>query len=264
MAATARRQQGSFDLAAPIPDSTIDPARPDPLDLLGSPPEPVDLLPHFADYVEERRSRNLDTYIVCTGREGWGKSSLGLTAALELDPTLSPEDVIFTEQDYRRVYDPDAREQVYVFDEAGRLFFNRESMTRAQRLRIQEVMENRQMLNTYFLHLPQAKVLDKYMRGGRIELWFACKRQGVAMIRKLNYNAYEEKAYYPIKVDEHFWDPLEETYPSFAEEYYRLKDNKHTETFYSRQRESAKKRDEEAADEDHKEARRQAILDGDG
>lgn len=247
----------------PLPDtcpSWEEPYRPDPLDLLGDATLPMDLLPVLKDYVEQRRKRNQDTYIAVTGREGDGKSALGLTAALALDPDLNPEDVILDHADYARVYDPDSRDQVYVFDEAGRLFFNRRWQSKRQVALIQEVMENRQNRNVVFLHLPQFKVLDKYVREGRVPLWFACRRQGVAMIRKLRYNAWSEEAYYPVVVDEHYWDPLEISHPAFARSYYARKQGAHSRAFKKRAGQVREQREEEQTDLDFKEARRQAVL----
>lgn len=213
----------------------------------------VDLLPAFVDYVARRRARNLDTYVACTGREGWGKSALGLTAALAACPNLDPNDVILERSDYYRVYDPDARDQTYVFDEATRLFFNRRWNNKHQVALIQEVIENRQNRNLIFMHLPQFKTLDKYAREGRIDLWFACTAQGVAMVRKLAYNSYTEEAIYPIIVDEHRWVPLEESHPEFARVYYKRKADAHARNFHRRQAKNVE-------DDDYKDARRDVIL----
>lgn len=236
------------------------PVHPDPLDLLGSDPLPTDLLPYLVEYVEEMRARNQDVYIAVTGREGEGKSSLGLTGALELKPGLEASEVILDREDYYRVYDPDEKDEVYVFDEANRLLFNRDWNRRHQKALIKEIIENRKNRNVIFLHLPQLKTLDKYVREGRIDLWFACTSQGVAMVRKLSYNAYEEEAYYPIVIDEHRWEPLEVSYPEFAKAYYRRKDEKHSEAFHARKREVLRKEAEETVDREHRSAERQAIL----
>lgn len=233
---------------------------PDPLGLLGEQQLPPDILPEVVSYIQDRRERNLDTYIACTGREGWGKSSLGLTMALALDPDLDPNDVILEKKDYYRVYDPDKTEQVYVFDEAARLLFNRRWNDRHQIALIQEIIENRQAKNVIFLHLPQFKTLDKYAREGRIDLWFACTGQGIAMIRKLSYNSYSEEAYYPIIIDEHRWDPLEATHPRFAETYYARKSGAHSSAFKRRAAKNLEQDDDQATDQAFKEARKKAIL----
>lgn len=228
-----------------------EPIRPDPLDLLGTEPVPKDLLPYLVEFVEEQRAKNQDIYIAVSGREGKGKSSLGLTAAIELKKDLSPGEIILDRDDYYRVYDPDAKDEVYVFDEANRLLFNREWNDRHQRGLVQEVMENRKNRNVYFLHTPQVKTLDKYMREGRIDLWFACKAQGEAMVRKLDYNVYEEEAYYPIIIDDHFWAPLERSYPEFAEAYYARKDQAHSDAFHERKRENFARDKKESVDDEH-------------
>lgn len=236
------------------------PVRPAPLDVLGTDPVPTDLLPYLVDYVAEQRAKNQDIYIAVTGREGNGKSSLGLTAALELDSTLAAGDVIMDREDYYRVYDPDAKDEVYVFDEANRLLFNREWNDRHQRGLIKEIIENRKNRNVIFLHLPQLKTMDKYVREGRVDLWFACTGQGVAMVRKLSYNAYEEEAYYPVIIDEHRWEPLEVSHPEFARAYYRRKDEAHSEAFHERKRDIFAKEKEEKVDEDFSNAQKQAML----
>lgn len=247
---TRRPRRGSLDF---LEGETQ--VRPEPLDILGNTELPTGLLPYLVEMVEKRRANNLDTYIVCAGREGWGKSSLGLTGALAIDPDLDPEDIIFDEEDYYRVYDPSQNDQVYVFDEAGELFFNRDWNNSGQRGRIKDVIANRQNRDVVFLHLPQVKILDKYLREGRIHWWFACKEQGQAMIRELAYNAYEEKAYYPIKIDDHFWSPLEISHPEFAEVYYDRKEEKRIDNFEQRRREQRAKREEAKADTGHKNSR---------
>lgn len=219
-----------------------------------------DLLPYLAAYVQQRRDRNLDTYIAVSGREGWGKSSLALTAALHLEPDLDPDTVILDQEDYYEVYDPGARDGVYIFDEAARLFFNRNWNRRHQKALIQEVIENRQNRNVMFLVLPQFKSLDKYTREGRVDLWFACTGQGRAMIRQLQYNAYEEEAYYPIIVHDHTWDALEATHPEFARAYYRRKAQAHKAAFAERVRRNAAQDDKAEAREEYREARKKAIL----
>lgn len=234
--------------------------RPDPLDLRGTDELATDLLPYFRNYVEKRRQRNMDIYIACTGREGWGKSSLGLTALLHLYPDYSPNDVILDVDDYYRVYDPHEKDAVYVFDEANRLFFNRNWNERGQKSRIQEVMENRKNRNLIFLHTPQMKTLDKYAREGRIDLWFACMGQGKAMVRRLKYNSYLEEAYYPVRIQDHRWLPLELTHPEFAEAYYERKDDAHTSNFHQRKRENMAKRQEAKKETDYKLARKDRAM----
>lgn len=219
-----------------------------------------DVLPTFVDWVQARREQNQDTYVAVTGPEGWGKSSLGLQAALAADPDLSPGDVILDRDDYYRVYDPDATDQVYVFDEAARLLFNRNWNNRHQRALVQEVIENRQNRNLVFLHIPRFKILDKYAREGRIALWFACTAQGVAMVRRLDYDAYQEEARYPIVVDEHRWLPLEQTHPDFAATYYDRKRDAHSSKFHERRRQNLDQDASEAAEEAHKEAKRARVL----
>lgn len=184
----------------------------------------------------QRRRKNQDIWVVATGREGDGKSSLALSLALAVTPDLSPADVILDMDDYHRVYDPRARDQTYVLDEAGRILFNRNWNTKSQKNVIQEIMENRQNRNLFFLNLPQFKTLDKYAREGRISVWFGVIDQGVAMVRELVYNVYEEEAYYPIVLDRLYWDALEEQHPDFARVYYRRKHVAHVESFEERKR----------------------------
>lgn len=255
------------------PRSTLDsatvpgveaPPRPDPLDLRGTQDLAPDLLPWLEARIRERRARNLDTYIAVSGREGWGKSALGLQLLLHMQPDYDPHDVIFDKDDYYRVYDPDEKDSYYVFDEAGRLLFNRNWNRRDQKALIQEVMENRKNRNVILLHVPQFKVLDKYAREGRVLLRFSCTSQGQAMIRKLAYNAYAEEAYYPVTVQDHRWLPLEVTHPEFARVYYQRKDERHTSKFHERKRRIKQKQEESENEADYKEARRQRVMDKDG
>ena len=187
----------------------------------------VKFLPLFKRYVADRRRRELDCHVCHAGREGFGKSSMGIQMALAVDPHLKPEDVILTLEDWLRVYDPSQFRKVYVLDEAARIFFNREWAKGDQTDRVKELMENRQTQSLFFWHLPQFKSLDKYAREGRIDLRTSIYDQGHAMLRELRYDAYLEEASYPIVCDDLQWRPLKETHPEFAKVYYKRKEVAH-------------------------------------
>lgn len=188
----------------------------------------------FREYVEGRRRRNLDINVATTGREGSGKSSLAIQLALALETDLDPHDIILTYEDYYRVYDPDAKDRVYVFDEAARFAFNRTWNNREQVALIQEIIENRQARSCTFWNLPQFKSLDKYAREGRLDLWHGCYDQGKAMVRALAYDAYTEEAFYPVVIDDLGWPRLEDAYPTFAKVYFARKKKAHTAKFHER------------------------------
>lgn len=202
-----------------------------------------DLEAAFVDYVRERWYRNLDCYVVVTGREGFGKSTIGCTLGLAVDPDLSPQDVIFTQSDFSRVYDPEAEQRVYVLDEAGRILFNRQWNKRENKDLIQEIMENRQNRNLFILNLPQFKTLDKYTREGRIDLWVTVRDHNDAFLRQLSYDPWAEEAYYPVVVDQFGWHKLEDRYPEWAAEYYARKKQRHVESHAKRVEDTEKKRE---------------------
>lgn len=194
----------------------------------------VDLLEWATNTIEARRARNLDTYWVWYGPEGWGKSSGSLQVALALKPDLKPRDVIFDHEDYMRVYDPEARDKVYVFDEFGRLFFNRNWNSRKQRNLIQEVMENRANRNVYLLNGTRYKTLDNYMRDGRVELRTMLLDQGKALLQRQRYNAFTEESHYVPVFHAIHWSSLEEARPDWAPGYYKRKSERHAAAFHRR------------------------------
>lgn len=130
-----------------------------------------------------------DQVDLITGKEGSGKSVLGMHIARKLDPDFSLEQISFTQEQFKtRVQDAKPGD-VVMMDEAAEAMFAYEWMMRGQRDLVKSFLRFRIKRLKVILILPHQMLLNKQLRERRVHWWFdvyakAIDDRGYAQLRK--------------------------------------------------------------------------------
>ena len=130
-----------------------------------------------------------DQVSLITGREGCGKSALGLHIGRGLDPDLSVEQIAFTQQQFKNLVQETKPGGVVIMDEAAEAMFAHEWMERGQRELVKAFLTFRAKRLKTILILPHQMLLNKQLRERRVFWWIdvyakALDERGYAQIRK--------------------------------------------------------------------------------
>lgn len=109
------------------------------------------------------QKKDKDCVIAIDGREGVGKSWLGLQFCKYIDPTFNLERVVFTPEEFREaIYKANMGEAI-MFDEAFTGFSSRAALSRVNKTLISLMMQIRQKNLFIVIVLPTVFLLDKYI-----------------------------------------------------------------------------------------------------
>lgn len=167
-----------------------------------------------------------DQVSLLTGREGCGKSALGLHIGRGLDPDLSLENIAFTQEQFKNLVAEAKPGDVVIMDEAAEAMFAHEWMMRGQRELIKAFLTFRAKRLKTILILPHQMLLNKQLRERRVYWWLdvyakALDERGYAQIRKapLRENPWRTDIFWEgkftlrfpsfEKVDKRFWEEYE-------------------------------------------------------
>ena len=106
--------------------------------------------------------KNYDCFIVVSGREGEGKSTLAGQIAHYLDPTYNLDRCVFTGDQFHEAIHKSSKYQAIVFDEAHGALNAKETMTSFNKRLIQTFTEMRYRNLIVLLVLPSFHELGKY------------------------------------------------------------------------------------------------------
>lgn len=109
------------------------------------------------------QKKDKDCIIAIDGKEGTGKSTLGLQWCKYIDPTFDLSRVVFTPQEFREAIYKSKKGQAIMFDEAFTGFSSRAALSGINRTLISLMMQIRQKNLFIVIVLPTFFLLDKYI-----------------------------------------------------------------------------------------------------
>lgn len=113
--------------------------------------------------VKKAVRRDYDAFIVVTGREGFGKTTLAFQCAVWLDKTFNLDRVCFTAEQFMKAVDVAEKYQVVVFDEAMGYLASRGAMSKFNRALIKVMAEMRSKNLIIFICIPNFFELERYV-----------------------------------------------------------------------------------------------------
>lgn len=107
-----------------------------------------------------------DYFLVISGREGTGKSTLAIQIASTVDPTFCMERVCFKRQDFLKQLKSAKPGQAIIMDEGNMFFFSREAMTEENREMFKLFTMMRQLRLFIIICVPKYFSIDSGLRSG--------------------------------------------------------------------------------------------------
>lgn len=114
------------------------------------------------DCVKKDVRKDYDAFIIVTGREGYGKSTLASQMAMYLDPTYNIKRCAFTPEQFTQACEGAEKYQAVVFDETMGYLSARGAMSRFNRDLIKVMSEMRSKNLFVIICIPNFFELDKY------------------------------------------------------------------------------------------------------
>jgi len=138
------------------------------------------------DNLGKNLRKDYDCFLVVTGHERYGKSTLAFQMASYLDPTFNLDRVVFTAEPFHEAINKADKYQAIVFDEAHGALNSKETMTSLNRKLTQTFTEMGFRNLIVILVLPSFFELGKYAAIHRSNALFDVYRRG-------SFAAYDEK-----------------------------------------------------------------------
>lgn len=113
--------------------------------------------------IREVRKKDYDRFILLTGREGSGKTTLSLQIALYCDPTFNIDRVCFTPEDFLDAVENAEKYQAIVFDETMWGLGVRNVMSKMNKILIKVMSEMRSKNLFVFMNIPNFFMMDWYV-----------------------------------------------------------------------------------------------------
>lgn len=113
--------------------------------------------------IPELEKKDKDCVIAIDGKEGSGKSTLGLQWCKYVDPSFNLNRVVFTPEEFREAVYKAKKGEAIMFDEAFTGFSSRAALSGVNRTLISLMMQIRQKNLFIVIVLPTFFLLDKYI-----------------------------------------------------------------------------------------------------
>jgi hypothetical protein len=113
--------------------------------------------------IPDIKKRDKDCVIAIDGKEGGGKSTIGLQWCKYVDPTFNLSRVVFTPEEFREAIYKSEKYQAIMFDEAFTGFSSRAALSGVNKTLISLMMQIRQKNLFIVIVLPTVFLLDKYI-----------------------------------------------------------------------------------------------------
>ena len=160
------------------------------------------LVKNLEDIREKKIKQDYDWFQVISGREGSGKSTLGIQVCSFIDPTFNINQICMDTDEFVRVLKDSKKQQAVMLDEAGTVLYSREAMTNINRLLTKAFMVIRAKNLFVCIVLPSFFLLDSYIRNHRVNCliyinrrgnfkMFSSKRTKILSIKGMKYKSYD-------------------------------------------------------------------------
>lgn len=113
--------------------------------------------------IKDLQKNDKDCIIAIDGKEGSGKSTLGLQWCKYIDPSFNLSRVVFTPEEFREAIYNAKKGQAIMFDEAFTGFSSRAALSGVNRTLISLMMQIRQKNLFIVIILPTVFLLDRYI-----------------------------------------------------------------------------------------------------
>jgi len=120
------------------------------------------LVPQLED-IKKNVRKDYDGFILCVGREGFGKTTLSLQSAMYVDPTFNLDRVVFTAEQFLEAVEKAEKYQAIVFDETMGYLSSRNAMSSFNKALIKVMSEMRSKNLIVFLNIPNLFMMDWYV-----------------------------------------------------------------------------------------------------
>lgn len=171
------------------------------------------------DYIKKDVMKKYDAFLVVSGREGFGKSTLAAQIATYLDPTYCIERCCFTATQFEKAVNKAKKYDAIIFDETMGYLSSRGAMSHFNKKLIKIMSEMRSKQLFIILCIPNFFELDRYpalhRSTGLIHVYkrgyfmsFGYKKKQLLYLRGKKYYAYNVSADYHGRFPK--WFPLDE------------------------------------------------------
>jgi hypothetical protein len=113
--------------------------------------------------IPDLEKKDKDCVIAIDGKEGSGKSTLGLQWCKYIDPSFNLKRVVFTPEEFREAIYKEKKSEAIMFDEAFTGFSSRAALSGVNKTLISLMMQIRQKNLFIVIVLPTVFLLDKYI-----------------------------------------------------------------------------------------------------
>ncbi|MHA2019064.1 MAG: hypothetical protein ACTSXY_12420 [Promethearchaeota archaeon] len=113
--------------------------------------------------IKEVKKKDYDRFILLTGKEGCGKTTLSFQLALYCDPTFNLNRVCFTPEQFLEAVEQAEKYQAVVFDETMWGLGSRNVMTKMNKVLIKIMSEMRSKNLFVFMNIPNFFMMDWYV-----------------------------------------------------------------------------------------------------
>ncbi len=181
-----------------------------------------------------------DHFLLVTGGEGLGKSTLAIQLGSWIDPNFVLENLCFSPEEYIKRLKTIKKGGCLILDEGGVMLFSRETMSVNNVLMTKIFMLQRQKNVSVILCCPSFWDIDAYLRRHRVNTMIRIYKQGHYMgylpkaLRIINEVGYRKKPLTMIKLpSESFWHgTFRKIFPkSIERSVYLSQKKKHLDTF---------------------------------
>ncbi len=122
--------------------------------------------------------KNYDGFVLVTGREGFGKSTMAMQMALYCDPSLDLTRVVFTADQFLEAVESAPRYSSIVFDETMGYLSSRGAMSKFNRTLVKVMSEMRSKNLFVFLCIPSLFEMERYVAMHRTTGLIYIKKRG--------------------------------------------------------------------------------------
>lgn len=119
-------------------------------------------------FIKRQLRRDFDWVHANAGREGTGKSTLGIHICRMVDPTFNNSRIAFTPIEFYKALLSAPRYSAVMFDEGGEGLYSRDSASRFNKILIKQMMMIRGRNLFILINIPDFTVLDKGLRSRRV------------------------------------------------------------------------------------------------
>lgn len=125
-----------------------------------------------------RLCKNNDVVVVITGREGIGKSTLGLKFCAVVSPTFSLKNVCFNRGQFFNGLDTCEKKDSFILDEGNLIIFGRDYASKGSKNTIKLFSTMRQKNVMTIIAVPSFQTLDNYIRKHRVHFLLRVTNRG--------------------------------------------------------------------------------------